>query len=222
MLVTRNRNRPRQRSTAGSYRAGAEPRSARFDERALVRLALRGDVSAPGQIFDRHGTALFSLACTLLGDHEDAESVVVEVIVAACSKPGATRPGGSLRHELARLTYLRCVRLGTRDEVRPVQLSDLTESGHGSAIAVMTELWIAARRQRAAIALVKFGDYTCPEVADLLGLPAATVAGLLRSGLRDLQVADGLHCSRGGRRQRLVPRGWAVRASGPGRDDGIA
>jgi DNA-directed RNA polymerase specialized sigma24 family protein len=218
MLVARARDR--HRPEAGSYRAGTGSRPDSSDGRALLALALRGDVSAPAQVCDGHGPALFSLACAVLGDREDAQWVVAEVIVAACTRPGAIRPGGSLRHELARLTYLRCARLGTGGEARLDQLSDLPGAGQGSAIAVMTELSAAAGQQRAALALVKVGDHTYLEVADLLGLPVATVAGLLRSGLRDLQVADGLYCARGGRRQRLVPRGWALRVS-EGRDEDV-
>lgn len=219
MLIMRTRDR--QQSLAGRSRAGSVSWSGGFDQRDLLALALLGDASAPAKVCDRHGAALFSLACAVLGDHEDAEAVVVDVVVAACSKPGTARPDRSLRHELARLTYLRSAELGAGDEVRPVWLTDPAEPGWGSVAELMTEVRVAAGQQRTALALIRFGDHTYREVAELLGLPVMTVAALLCSALHDLQPAGGSHCARGRRRPRLVPRGWTARGDDWGRDDDI-
>ena len=149
------------------------------DPRELLESAGRGDLSAIGQLCDRHGGALFSLARAIVGDADRAESVVVEVIARACADPGATAIDAdrSLRSELARLTYqyaARCLAAAGR----PVD---------ESASAGLTE---PARQQRTAVALVQCGDHTVNDIADLLALPVPVVAALLTSGLRDLQAAD--------------------------------
>lgn len=152
------------------------------DRHDLLAAARGGDVCAVGQLCDRHGGALYGLACVVLSDSARAESVVVAVLARACADPRATGAvgGGSLRRDLARLTYLYSIRcLGDTD--RPVL---------GSATARMAELSELARQQRSAIALVQCGDHTVGDVADLLGLPVPAVAVLLTSGLRDLEAAD--------------------------------
>lgn len=148
----------------------------------LLRAAARGDRVAISQICDRHGAALFHLACAVVADPVRAEAVVVEVVARACVDPAATATAarGSLRRELARLTYL----CSSRDRLE----QDLPQTG--SAVDRMVRLGEAARQQRTAIALVQCGDHTVDDVADLLGLPFPTVAVLLTSGLRDLEAAD--------------------------------
>ncbi len=144
--------------------------------------ASSGDISAIGQICDRHGGALFALARAIVGDATRAEAVVVEVIARACADPGATTIGAgvSLRRELARLTYLYSIRC-LEDTHRPVG---------GSALARIAALSELARRQRSALALVQYGNHTVDDVADLLNLFVPAVALLLTAGLRDLQAAD--------------------------------
>ncbi|MBP2352582.1 DNA-directed RNA polymerase specialized sigma24 family protein [Kribbella aluminosa] len=154
------------------------------DERLLLSLAMWGDLGAAGAVCDRHGAALFQLACSILGDHDDAESVVVDVIVDACTRTDATRLGVSLRHELARLTYARCLRLGSADERRAGELSDWLRDAEGSAATTMAEL--IAGQQRVAIALVGLGEYTCRDAAALIGTSEAAVADLVSAGLRDI------------------------------------
>ncbi|TDD60636.1 hypothetical protein E1263_10145 [Kribbella antibiotica] len=56
-----------------------------------------------------HGNALRALAATILRNSAAAEMVVVDVVSTRCVGPGGIVRLPS-RYELARLTYLRCLR----------------------------------------------------------------------------------------------------------------
>jgi hypothetical protein len=109
-------------------------------------------------VWRRDGRALLALASVVFEDPQDAEAVVVEVILDACTPPAAAGPSG--RAKLARYLYVRWLR----------------EQGTGGGGR--------AQQQRAAVALGLFGQQTYGEIATLMGLPAPEVAGLMRSGLR--------------------------------------
>lgn len=153
-----------------------------IERHTLLEAAARGDRQAITQICDRHGAALLHLACAVVADPVRAEAVVVEAVARACADPAATAtvPTGSLRRELSRLTYLHSSR--ARLEM------DLPQPE--SALERMAQLSETTRQQRAAIALVQYGDHDVDDVADLLDLSFPAVAVLLTSGLRDLESAD--------------------------------
>src|SRR5690242_21862297 len=116
------------------------------DRVALLQAAESGDAEAVGQLCDRHGAALISLARAVVGDPALAESVVVDVVARACADPIATADvSGSLRRELARLTYLSAIRCSDDAAAPTEQL---------------------ARMQRSAVALVQCGDHTLDDVVD--------------------------------------------------------
>ncbi|TCC21284.1 hypothetical protein [Kribbella sindirgiensis] len=141
------------------------------------------------RIWSAHGDQLRWIAATILRDAAAAQTVVVDVITAYCARP--PRPDGGLlpsRHELARLTYLHCLRAGAvsdRIDGRPQR--DRFDSTVGSIVIV--GLRVLAQHQRAVLALVQLGDHSCDDVADLLGLPTEVAAQLLASGLREAEPA---------------------------------
>jgi DNA-directed RNA polymerase specialized sigma24 family protein len=146
----------------------------------VLEAAQLGDLEAVSRICDHHGAALYNIARALVIDPPRAESVVVDVVARACADPGATAATatGSLRRELARLTYLYSCRW----------LAEAEKSRAEPALESMAMLSRTAHQQRAAIALVRCGDHTVHDVAELLGLPLQAVAMLLTSGLRELEM----------------------------------
>lgn len=155
-------------------------------EAALLASARWGDEAAAGEICDRHGSALLSLACAMLLDSDAAEQVVAEAIAEVCTQHVDDVEAGRLRHNLTRRTYLRCVDLLASDRFdQPCELAQ-----DDGTVAAMTKLREIARQQRAAVVLIMVGDHTGPEVAQLLGLTSARVVALMSSCLNELQPAS--------------------------------
>jgi hypothetical protein len=104
-------------------------------------------------VCDEHGAAVLGLARLLVGEDEAAEAVSTQAILDACWPSGLAE-----RRRLARHVYVLCARRGAVP--------------HGED-----------DRQRLAIALARLGGHTYREVAELMSLPAAEVALLMRTGL---------------------------------------
>lgn len=137
------------------------------------------------QICDAHGASLLLLAGLLLDDREAAEAVVTQTIVdAARGADGAL--AGSLRHSLSRRVFVRCTR-HPQEWGAPAGRAGGPLSSNSALSPTMAALRTLSEQQRAALGLVLFGHHTYREVADLLSLPAATVLGMLRSGLQEMR-----------------------------------
>ncbi|MFK4088221.1 RNA polymerase sigma factor [Kribbella sp. NPDC020789] len=133
-------------------------------------------------VWAAHGDHLRRLAATILRNFAAAKMVVVDVISTRCAGPGGFVDLPA-RHELARLTYLRCLRAGAVDDHIPGRPERDRIDSTPASISILG-LRVLAHHQRAAVALVEYGDHTCAEVSDLLGLPQQTTAQLLASGRR--------------------------------------
>ena len=124
-----------------------------------------------GEVWDRHGRALCGLAQVLFEDVDEAESVVVRAELDACT-PADMTVSGVGRQELARYVYV----LWRRGNDARTGSDRSVASGAG----MVGEL---SGPQRSAVALGLFGEHTYTEIAGVMGLPAADVAELMRSGL---------------------------------------
>jgi len=131
------------------------------------------------EAWHRHGAALFALSLVLFEDVDDAESVVTQAFLDACT-PVDIALAPVTRRELARYVYVLWVRRSAEPDL-PHGLDASARPGwRPSGIAAMTGL---SHRQRTAIALAMFGEHTYTEIATLMELPATDVASLMRSGL---------------------------------------
>lgn len=157
------------------------------DDWRVLAAARAGDEAAVGRICDRHGAAVFVLACVMSSEREFAQTVTVDVLAEACTSPAnpadaprMTGQRGSLRRDLARRVYHRCAPpardLTTRLAGAP--------GGHPSPL--VAELALLAFQQRTAIALTCLGDHHFRDVGVLMGLATTTTAELIASGLHQL------------------------------------
>lgn len=151
-----------------------------FPEHALPKASLRSVPQAsevpglpPREVWERHGTSVYSLACALLGDEAAAMQAVSRAMV-DLARDGEGVPEKDARRSLARHVYLRSQEL-VDDTFRSMDLPP--------AMVWLGEL---APLQRACLALCVFGGHTHHQAADLLGVAPLTVAELLNAGLRDL------------------------------------
>lgn len=137
-----------------------------------------GHGPSPEQLWDMHGTPLFSLACTLLGDEEVALRAVALGMIDLYS-PSDGRPviaGDASLRTVARCVYERC------------QTILAESSSQRTMIVPPLMVWLGelAHSQRDALAMCVFGGHDYRQAAALLGLAPDVVARLLTSALQEL------------------------------------
>ncbi len=131
------------------------------------------------QVWERHGLALYSLACAMAGSHAGAQRALTAGMTTYFNR-AKDRPGPGTDeaiHALAPFVY--------RSHQRRVQDQTRYRVVH-LLPPLMDRLRELALLQRTSIALWVFGGLSRREVADLLGQSPAAIAALLRCGLRDL------------------------------------
>lgn len=140
-------------------------------------------------LYDAHAHALFSLACLLLDDREEAVSAVTQVLLHWSDRRRAG-PDSSTRRNLARCVHLRCTRtrLGPHPVPHGMPVGRAPRARHEAAS--VTGVHALSDQQRAAIALSMFGDHSYEDVADVMSLPSEVISALLRSGLVRLRAAQ--------------------------------
>jgi hypothetical protein len=124
-------------------------------------------------LWDRHGSSVYALACTLLGDEvAAAQAVLLGMTDLARSSEGPSAEDA--RRCMARHVYWRSQELVGQTS-RTLRLPP-----------AMVRLGELAQLQRASLALCIFGGHTHREAADLLGVTPMTVAELLTAGLKEV------------------------------------
>jgi RNA polymerase sigma-70 factor (ECF subfamily) len=173
----------------------------------LMQLVRDGDARAFEVVFDRHGSASFSLAYRMCGRGAVAEDVVQEAFLSLW-RSGAhydsTR--GSVRSWVLAVVHHRAI-----DALRRGVVRDGRAGGEGGvaehvASAENTEAEVVRRdearnvrsalqelpsEQRQVIELAYFGGFTHTEIAEMLELPVGTVKGRMRLGLTKMRLALG-------------------------------
>ena len=176
--------------------AGAS-RTAADDQVAIERMA-RGDQHALGDLYDRHGRLIYSLALRVLRDQGDAEDVVQEVFLQAwreAARFDLTR--GNVVAWLVMVTRSRAIDRLRRRQARP-QLAaksepdgrvddspraDVQMEWQSRATEVRRALETLPLLQRVAVELAFFDGLTHAEIAEQLEVPLGTVKTRVRQGL---------------------------------------
>ncbi|PZG38758.1 RNA polymerase subunit sigma [Spongiactinospora gelatinilytica] len=192
---------------AGTVRdAGAwclvEAPDAVVDDRRLHQRIVGGDETALGELYDRLGPLIVSVAVRVTRDRSVAEDIAQEVFITLWERPLAYDPArGSLRTWLATIAHRRSVdhvraeerRKGTvigprLTEPRPPGLEDqILDADEAHRVRQAVQRLPAALRE--VIELAYFGGRTYRQVADELGLPEGTAKSRIRLGLRTLADA---------------------------------
>ena len=163
----------------------------------------RGDHDALGELYDRHGRLVYSLALRIVRDQSDAEDIAQEVFSQAWRLAGrydAAR--GSVLGWLLTLTRSRAIdRLRAR-RTRPEPASDDSKLDEiadrlvpmdeqlawaGQAAQIRAALDGLSPLQRVAIDLAFYEGLTHAEIAERLELPLGTVKTRIRQGLLTLR-----------------------------------
>ena len=177
----------------------------RSTDQSVVQRIVEGDRSALAELYDRYGTAVYSLAWRIVGSSSDAEDVTQEVFTQAWKQAArydearASAVAWLLNMTRTRaIDRLRANRTRSRFAGEPARL-DAVPDGNADAeqraidderaSRVRSALDGLAVAQRQAIELAYFRGLTHGEIAERLGEPLGTVKTRIRTALIKLRGA---------------------------------
>ncbi len=169
----------------------------------LMEMVAEGEARAFEVIFDRHGSAAFSLAYRMCGRRTMAEDVVQEAFLSLWRSGGRYDRGrGSVRTWVLGVVHNRAIDAFRRGQVREsrnisddglaeqLPAADQTDTEVGQrdeAARVRSVLGELPAEQRQVIELAYFGGFTHLEIAGQMGVPLGTVKGRMRMGLEKMR-----------------------------------
>ena len=169
-----------------------------------MQLVARGDARAFEVVYDRHATAVFSLAYRICGVHAAAEEIAQEAFLAIW-RSGARydRSRGSVRTWLLGVVHNRAIDMLRRTTVHDRRRTSDEQAAERLEAPERTEVEAARREearsmralvyalpgdQRRVIELAYFGGFTHEQIASMLELPLGTVKGRMRLALEKMRA----------------------------------
>ena len=169
----------------------------------LMQLVRGGDSAAFEVVYERHGTAAFSLAYRMTGRRGAAEDVVQEAFLALW-RSGARydRARGSVRTWVLGIVHNRAIDVlrrsnvherrrasdeGIEERLEAPERTDVEAARRGEAREVRGALATLPPEQSRVIELAYFGGFTHSEIATMLDTPVGTVKGRMRLGLEKMR-----------------------------------
>lgn len=193
--------------------ADADARLAQ-DRDAIARMAAR-DPAGLEALYDRHATAIYSLALHILHDAADAEDVTQEVFTQAWTQADRFDPSrgavAAWLTVLGRSRALDRVRRRRRGGIADGDAAAATIPDPGPSVELMaaaaeqvnaarTALGVLPAEQREAIELAYYEGLTHGEIAARTATPLGTVKTRIRTGLQRIREALRVSHAPGGRR----------------------
>jgi RNA polymerase sigma-70 factor (ECF subfamily) len=167
------------------------------DDDYLVRRAQEGYVDAYAELVDRHGQLAYRVALRLLGNHQDAEDVAQEALVAAWQQLPRFKARSSFSTWLYRIVTRRALNRITRTRATESLdlLGDIPDPGDEPSQHAERDLTVDAVTdavaalpppQRVAIVLRHFEGLPNAEIARITGGTIPAVRSHLFRGRRTL------------------------------------
>jgi RNA polymerase sigma-70 factor (ECF subfamily) len=169
-------------------------------------LVQRGDARAFEAIYDRHGSAAFSLAYRIAGNRAAAEDIVQEAFLSAWRSSVRYQPErGNLRSWLLSVVHNRAIDYlrrsisqtknqvdaeGIEERKAAPELTDVEAFRREEAQTVRSAMERLPADQLRVVELAYFGGFTHSQIAEMLGMPLGTVKGRMRLALDKMR--DGL------------------------------
>jgi RNA polymerase sigma-70 factor, ECF subfamily len=171
----------------------------------LMQLVASGHAQAFEVVYERHSTAVFSLAYRICGARAGAEEIAQEAFLAIW-RSGARydRARGSVRTWLLGVVHNRAIdtlrrttvhqRHQTSDEHAAERLeaperTDVEAARREEARSMRALLDELPDEQRRVIELAYFGGFTHEQIAQMLELPLGTVKGRMRLALEKMRAS---------------------------------
>ena len=176
----------------------------RLADEELMHLVKDGDGDAFELLYDRHGTAAFSLAYRILGQRSAAEDATQEAFISIWrSRERYDSVRGSVRTWILSIVHRRAIDGLRRDAARPrasvATVEDVQERTEApertdaeavrrdEARTIRAAIEALPAEQSRVIQLAYFGGFTHTEIAGMLDAPVGTVKGRMRLGLEKMR-----------------------------------
>jgi DNA-directed RNA polymerase specialized sigma24 family protein len=158
------------------------------DDAALFAAVAALSVEAVEETYDRHATALCSLALLTAEDPELARDAVARAFIALWRAPTSIcLEEQSLRAALAGEVYTSCTQVRETRERTPGQCAKTYRDPQPPALA---DLALLPRSQRDLLALILFGEHNRRQAARRVGLNEATAARMIAGALRTMRQVE--------------------------------
>jgi RNA polymerase sigma-70 factor (ECF subfamily) len=175
----------------------------RLGDDDLMQLVAGGDAQAFEVIYERHSTAVFSLAYRICGVRATAEEVAQEAFVAIWRSGGRyDRTRGSVRAWLLGVVHNRAIdtlrratvheRWRAADELAAERIeaperTEIEVARREEARSVRALIDGLPNEQRRVVELAYFGGFTQEQIAAVLDAPLGTVKGRMRLALEKMR-----------------------------------
>ena len=183
----------------------------KFDDETLLRLMSRANETALGELYDRYGRLVYSLALHSVGDTALAEEITQDVFMRVWEKAGTYRSEqGKVATWMTRITRNRAIDIFRRQKIRPEGnradwgaegSPDMPDDTDVEGEVVSLQRRHEVRRalaqlptdQRVVLAYAYFQGYSHSKIAEVLNEPLGTVKTRIRLAMIKLrQVLQGL------------------------------
>lgn len=175
------------------------------NDEALIRLSANDDPEALSELYDRYKALVFGLAINIVGSHETAEDITLDVFTKVWEKADTYQPGkATVKRWIGRITRYRSIdvlrRRNTHLDMSNPKWSDLspdTLPARENPEEVM-ELALVRRKvtealsklpeeQKKPLALAYFMGYSHQQIAEMLNKPLGTIKTRIRLAIQKLQ-----------------------------------
>lgn len=174
----------------------------RDEDQALITAAAEGDDDAFSEIVERYQRPVYNLCYRLLGNRGDAEDASQEAFMKAYKGLKKYDPQRPFMSWLLAITYNQCVDQLRRRRIQWVGLEalydrsdkrspspELAAEASGEAEIVQKALSTLSTKDRAAVVLRYWYDYSYDEIAETLSLTNSAVKSRLHRARRELMGA---------------------------------
>lgn len=162
----------------------------------LMRRVAGGDMSALTQLVHRHQDVVRRLAYRTTGRWDVADDIAQETFLRVYRAAGTYHPSAAFRTWLYRIVVNLC--LDRARAARPVPLTEVVEPGTSPAAdqaliqqervrAIQSAIAALPERQRMAVLLHRFENFTHGQIADATGWSESAVESLLSRAYETLR-----------------------------------
>jgi RNA polymerase sigma-70 factor, ECF subfamily len=172
---------------------------ARAADAELMRRVAAGDAAACRFLVDRELPAIVAFAYRMLASRSDAEDIGQECFLRLWKAAPKWRPDARVRTWLHRVARNLCIdRIRARKPSDPIEAMELAADGPGPSgvlherqVARVVDTAVASlpERQRLAVALVHFQEFSNIEAAKMMDVSVEALESLLARGRRALRGA---------------------------------